>query len=211
MSTRVDFGAEEHAVRDVIQLAKRASDRGWTPATSGNFSARVDAKRAAITLSGRDKGALEPRDILVTPIQGPRDKRVSAEAPLHYAVYRMFEEAGAIAHVHSRSATLASIRLAKNGNVRLEGLELLKALQGVTTHEAVVNIPVFPNDQDTDRLAANMTARLARMKESEPTWAVLLAGHGLYVWGRTSEEAFRHLEALDYLFTLSLDLKDVSP
>jgi methylthioribulose-1-phosphate dehydratase len=205
MSSKLDFGTEEKAVADVIALAKRAAERGWTPATSGNFSARVDAARAAITLSGRDKGALEPRDILVTPIEGKRDARVSAEAPLHYAIYRMFDDARAIAHVHSRSATIASLKLAKDGAVRIEGLELLKALHGVTTHDTSVTVPVFANDQDTDRLAVRVSQRLAGMQQA---WGFLLAGHGLYVWGRTADDAFRHLEALDFLFTLSLDLKD---
>ena len=205
MSSKLEVGAEEKAVHDVIALAKRAAVRGWTPATSGNFSARVDGERAAITLSGRDKGALEPRDILVTPIEGKRDKRVSAEAPLHYAVYRLFGDAGAIAHVHSRSATLASLKLARDGAVRIEGLELLKALRGIETHETAVEIPVFANDQDTDRLAVVISERFGAQKDA---WAFLLAGHGLYVWGRTADEAFRHLEALDFLFTLSLDLKE---
>jgi methylthioribulose-1-phosphate dehydratase len=205
MSSKLDLATEEKAVAEVIALAKRAADRGWTPATSGNFSARVDGARAAVTLSGRDKGALQPRDILVTPIEGKRDPRVSAEAPLHYAVYRMFDDAGAIAHVHSRSATLASLKLAKGDAVKIEGLELLKALHGVTTHETSVTIPVFANDQDTDRLAVKISQRLAGMNQ---VWGFLLAGHGLYVWGRTADDAFRHLEALDFLFTLSLDLKD---
>jgi methylthioribulose-1-phosphate dehydratase len=141
----------------------------------------------------------------VTPIEGKRDPRVSAEAPLHYAVYRMFDDAGAIAHVHSRSATLASLKLAKGDTVKIEGLELLKALHGVTTHETSVSLPVFANDQDTDRLAVKVSQRLAGMNQA---WGFLLAGHGLYVWGRTADDAFRHLEALDFLFTLSLDLKD---
>jgi methylthioribulose-1-phosphate dehydratase len=208
MSAKLGVGTEDQAIEAVIALAKRAAQRGWTPATSGNFSARVDGARAAVTLSGRDKGALEPRDVLVTPIEGKRDPRVSAEAPLHYAIYRLFDDAGAIAHVHSRSATLASLKLAKGDAVKIEGLELLKALSGVTTHETTVNVPVFANDQDTDRLAVRVSQRLAAMTKA---WGFLLAGHGLYVWGKTGDDAFRHLEALDFLFNLLLDLKDPGP
>ena len=44
--------------------------RGWVPATSGNFSARVDSTRIAITVSGRHKGRLAPDDIMLADLDG---------------------------------------------------------------------------------------------------------------------------------------------
>jgi len=46
------------AVDAVIAAGRYASARHWVPATSGNFSVRVDDARIAITRSGVDKGAL---------------------------------------------------------------------------------------------------------------------------------------------------------
>jgi ribulose-5-phosphate 4-epimerase/fuculose-1-phosphate aldolase len=37
----------------------------------------------------------------------------------------------------------------------------------------------------------------------------LLGGHGIYAWGANAQEALRHLDAFDYLFTLMLKLKGI--
>ena len=42
---------ENDATRDVLALAHHCGAKGWIPATSGNFSVRIDAERAAITAS----------------------------------------------------------------------------------------------------------------------------------------------------------------
>ena len=104
------------------------------------------------------------------------------------------------------AATLASIQFQKVGHVRLEGLELLKAFRGATTHETALDVPVFPNTQDMDGLAAVVEKRL---DSASPGFGFLLAGHGLYAWGRDATDALRHLDAFDYLFTLVLKLKGV--
>ena len=44
------------AQRQLIDVARDAHARGWVPATSGNFSARLDDGDIAITVSGKDKG-----------------------------------------------------------------------------------------------------------------------------------------------------------
>ena len=203
---------EARAVAEVIAAGRRASARHWVPATSGNFSVRIDPARIAITRSGVDKGGLEPSDILIQPLDAPLLPRSSAEAPLHVALYRERPELGAIFHIHSPAATVLSRRAAAEGRVRLAGWELQKALAGVTTHEAVVDVPVFDNDQDTEALAARVEARFAVAAPDAVTApGYLLAGHGLYAWGRTAAEAARHLEALETLFEFELAYRRLTP
>ncbi|HHW4679944.1 MAG TPA: class II aldolase/adducin family protein, partial [Xylella taiwanensis] len=43
---------------------------GWTPATSSNFSHRLDEHHVAITVSGRDKRCLVEEDIMVVDLNG---------------------------------------------------------------------------------------------------------------------------------------------
>lgn len=83
---------------------------------------------------------------------------------------------------------------------------MLKAFQGVTTHEMRIDIPVFDNDQDMDALAGRVETRLAQPGNAK---GFLLAGHGLYAWGRNAQETLRHLDAFDYIFTLCLKLKGI--
>jgi len=150
----------ERAIAAVIEAGRKASLRHWVPATSGNFSARVDGNTIAITRSGTDKGALASADVLIFDFDAP-DPRASAEAPLHYAIYRDLPSVNAIFHIHSPAATVLS-RSVAGDSLRLDGWELLKALAGVRSHEAEIDVPVFANDQDTVRLAALASKRFAR-------------------------------------------------
>lgn len=193
------------AINGVIRLAHHAGARNWVPATSGNFSLRIDDQSCAVTASGGDKGALTPDGIIRARIHGPAHPRASAEAPLHYALYRLLPQAGAVAHVHAQSAVLASLMLAQDGCVRLSGLEMLKAFRGVKTHLTHLDVPLFDNDQDMDALAN----RIEPVMKDRLAWGFLLAGHGLYAWGHDVQETLRHLDAFDYLFTLVLKTKGI--
>jgi methylthioribulose-1-phosphate dehydratase len=194
------------SITEVVRLARRAAARGWAPATSGNFSARIDGARAAITTSGVDKGELSETDVLVVDIDAPLPPRASAEAPLHLRLYRDRPEIGAVAHVHSPAATAISLFCRARGAVHIVGLELAKAFRGVTTHEAALAVPVLDNDQDMDRVAGALKTSFFG-PGSAPGF--LLAGHGLYAWGRDPGEVWRHLEAFDFLFEVALRMEQL--
>src|SRR5438046_2072588 len=100
--------AIEEAIAGVLALAHHSGGNGWIPATSGNFSVRINDARAALTASGGDKTKLTADGVIVADINGPAHPRASAEAPLHLMLYRFSPEIGAVAHVHSMAATLAS-------------------------------------------------------------------------------------------------------
>ncbi|QEO26151.1 methylthioribulose 1-phosphate dehydratase [Xanthomonas translucens] len=190
----------------LIGNIRELAEAGWTPATSSNFSHRLDAAHAAITVSGRDKGRLVEADIMVVDFDGKAvgsDHRPSAETLLHTQLYRRFPEVGCVLHTHSPVQTIASRLYADAGHVRLEGYELLKALHGNQTHETAVELPVFANTQDMTVLAAQVDALLDRT----PLWGYLIDGHGLYAWGRDMPEARRHLEAIEFLLHCELELR----
>ena len=190
----------------IIDNVRELSQLGWTPATSSNFSSRLDDRHAAITVSGRDKGRLTPADIMVVDFDGAAvgsDHRPSAETLLHTQLYRRFADIGCILHTHSHNQTVASRLFSGAGHLRLEGYELLKAFRGNETHETAIDVPVLPNSQHMPTLAAQVDALLDR----GPMWGYLIDGHGLYAWGRDMAEARRHLEAFEFLFDCELDLR----
>jgi methylthioribulose-1-phosphate dehydratase len=133
---------------------------------------------------------------------------LSAETPLHVARYRASAATGAIVHVHTVAATVLSRASLADGYVRLAGYEMQKALAGVTTHESVVDVPVFANEQDTTALAARVEQRLSG---APAVPGYLLAGHGLYAWGATMGDARRHLEGLEFLLTCALEERRLQP
>lgn len=194
----------------VADAARGLAARGWTPATSSNFSMRVDDTHLAITISGRDKGDLRADDIMLVDLDGNAvgtAARPSAETALHTQIYRRFPAAGVVLHTHSHVQSVASRLYAPTGAVRLQGWELQKAIAGTTTHEDALVIPVFPNTQHMPELTAQVDAWLDAGK---PLAAYLIAGHGIYTWGRDMAEAQRHLEALEFLLDCELDLRRMS-
>lgn len=190
----------------IIANVRELSERGWTPATSSNFSHRMDGQHVAITVSGRDKGKLAESDIMVVDLDGnpvATDLKSSAETLLHTQLYKRFPDIGCVLHTHSHNQTVASRLYSGMGHVHLEGYELLKAFSGTTTHEVEIDVPVFANTQDMHTLAAQVDALLDR----QPLWGYLIDGHGLYAWGRDMAEARRHLEAFEFLLGCELDLR----
>ncbi|HTZ56376.1 MAG TPA: methylthioribulose 1-phosphate dehydratase [Candidatus Acidoferrum sp.] len=187
---------------DLAAIGRFVAARGWVPATSGNFSCRIDADHAAVTRSGIDKGNIRPQDVIAVPLFGDMPPGVSAETPLHVARYRRNPDVGAIVHVHTVAATVLSRADAKQGFVELYGFEMHKSLHRQTTHESTVRLPIFANDQDTGRLAERIEAKITA---DPPVPGYLLAGHGIYAWGTTMVDAQRHLEGLEFLLQCSLE------
>lgn len=194
------------AAGSLITNCRELAHAGLTPATSSNFSQRLDTQHCAITVSGRDKGRLVQDDIMVVDFDGrpvATDKRPSAETLLHTQLYRRFADVGCILHTHSKAQTIASRLFAKQGHITFEGYELQKAFRGNDTHEGAVRVPVLPNSQDMPALAAMVEAELDR----GPLWGYLIEGHGLYAWGRDMAEARRHLDAFEFLLSCELELR----
>lgn len=208
METALPYDAQRlrHIAGEIITNVRELSHAGWTPATSSNFSHRLDDRFAAITVSGRDKGRLTETDIMVVDFDGKAvasDNRPSAETLLHTQLYRRYPDIGCVLHTHSRTQTVASRLYARQGHVRFEGYELQKAFHGNTTHEGAMDVPVFPNTQDMPQLAGWVEAKL----DEQPMWGYLIDGHGLYAWGRDMGEARRHLEAFEFLLGCELELR----
>jgi len=194
----------DEAARALVEIGRAFAARGSVPATSGNFSLRLDERRVAITRSGADKGALVPADILVVDLDAPPPPGASAETPLHLLLYRDRPAASAVIHTHADAAAVLSLA---GDDLVLSGWELLKAFTGVTSHQARVPIPVLANDQDVPALAARVSARLAAVPAAP---AFLLAGHGLYTWGGSLAEAARHAVALEHLLACELDRRKLA-
>jgi methylthioribulose-1-phosphate dehydratase len=191
----------------IAAAGRKLGAQGLTPATSSNFSMRLDAGHAAVTVSGRDKGALTPDDVMVVDMDGhavDTAARPSAETLLHTQIYRRFAEANAVLHTHSRTQTVASRLFAPAGKVRLEGYELLKAIAGHNTHETFIDLPVFPNSQRMEELVARVDDWI---RAEKPLYGYLIEGHGIYAWGRDMAEAERHIEAFEHLLACELDLR----
>ncbi|SNC75428.1 methylthioribulose-1-phosphate dehydratase [Marinobacter sp. es.048] len=195
----------------ILEAGRFLYQQGWSPATSSNYSARIDAEHIAITVSGRHKGQLGAGDVMVVDLAGrpiQSDCCSSAETRLHTVLYEIFPGVGAVLHTHSVKATVLSRLLEPGQPLALEGYELQKAFTGVETHESVLTVPVFDNTQDIDALAEH-TREWFREHPGQPGY--LIRGHGLYTWGKTMADCLRHVEAFEFLFECELETMRVRP
>lgn len=197
------FRETAHAL---AETARFLAARGWTPATSSNFSARPSVPGClAISRSGVDKHAFGPEHVIAVDFDGgvlePPGAKPSAETLLHTMLYARDPEIGAVLHTHSAAATVLSMTAASD-EIAIEGFELLKGFRGIETHAHVERVPVFPNSQDMGTLSEAVAARL-----EDGTHGYLIAGHGLYTWGRDLAEARRHVETFELLFDCLLKMR----
>ena len=198
--------AESDAIAPLAQRLCKAMaaihSRGWCDGTGGNFSCVLQRQPLQLLMapSGVPKGAVRPEELILVDGTG-RVRRgqgqASAETLLHLAIVEN-TGAGAVLHTHSQAGTLLSQHYSPRqegaSSLTLHDLEMLKGLEGIRTHACSVQLPVLANDQDLARLSGQATPLLAGAPHG-----LLIAGHGLYAWGRDLLQAQRHLEILEFL------------
>lgn len=187
------------AGRALAAEAARYAGMGWMRGTSGNLSVVLDRDplRLAVTASGLDKGELTETDVVEVDAEGgPVSGGVpSAEAGLHARIAAI-SGAGAVVHVHALAPVLAAQRWP--GGVPLRDLEMLKGF-GRAAHDDLVTVPVIDNGQDM-RVLGEAFQRGYRAD----TPALIVARHGIYVWGADLREARHRLECLEWLLRFTL-------
>ncbi len=201
------FNLNEALKRDFESISVELSrigagfySRGWVMGTSGNLSALVseDPLLLAITGSGLDKGNLQYDQIILIDreanvLHGKYEP--SAETALHITLVNE-TACRAVFHTHSLWSTVLSKIHEKNGGLWIEGFEMLKSLDGVKTHEHREWIPILRNSQDMGALSQELKEIL---RDHPGTHGFMLSGHGLYAWGKSLQEAKRHVEGLEFL------------
>lgn len=187
----------------IVDASHTLYARGWSPATSSNYSVRLDDRHCAITVSGKDKGKLTAKDVMVVDldgnpvaVNGEAPGKPSAETLLHTGLYQFDARIGAVLHTHSINTTVLTLHQPQKAFFNFEGYEIVKAFSGVSSHEYSFKVPVFANQQDIPVLSAQVNRWL---QITDKPHAYLIRGHGLYTWGKDMEECFRHLEAMEFL------------
>lgn len=193
-------------------LAAVAQDfyrRGWMPGSAGNLSMRALGEPPAafwITASGLPKGQLDANDFLLLSLHDERvierlhpAHRPSAETSIHRAVYTTFPDASACLHVHSVDACIALSRCPADVDIlRLPPLEVIKIMD-VWEQSPELDLPVFANWLDVRSIGREIERRFTA---SPPRLSALaIRDHGITVWGRTLQQAFNRVEALEFIMS----------
>lgn len=198
------FSTENQLVaEELVNTIRFFNQKGWSPATSTNYSVRsqINKDEYIISRSGVDKSQfsisdlilINPEGEILPPFNQPGLKS-SAETEIHTTLYRIFPQTNCILHTHSVLGTVLSHTFANEKCIKFDGLEILKGLDGNKTHELTTTLPIVPNSQDMKVIIKNMEGRY------EGVHGFLIAGHGLYTWGKDIATAKRHIETFEFLF-----------
>jgi L-fuculose-phosphate aldolase len=93
--------------RSIVSGCRELAGRGLTPGTSGNISARRDARGFFVSPTGMSYSGLDPSDIALVTFDGRwyGRRRPSSEWRFHRDILASRGDIGAIVHTHSPQAT----------------------------------------------------------------------------------------------------------
>ncbi len=195
------MSGEHGRAERLAATARQLYDSGWMRGTSGNISviAQEEPRRLLVSASGIAKHAISPEHAVLTDAQGValagQAHNPSAEAKVHAKIIDI-APAHAVVHVHTLSSVLAAARWPEG--VTLQGNELLKGL-GCAAEGERYQVPVVANSQDMDDLSSSVAQALNPVVP-----IVLVADHGMYVWGASLEDAANRTECADWLLQHAL-------
>jgi methylthioribulose-1-phosphate dehydratase len=205
-------GASRETAALVCELCRLFYQLGWATGTGGGISIR-DEHGVWMAPSGIQKERIEPADVFLLAPEWDRVEvlepahdpalRISECQPLFFNAFRS-REAGAVLHSHSIWAVLAA-RLAcpdgGPGEFLSRDLEMQKGLRGVGCLDQL-RVPIIRNTPREAELSESMAAAIDAYPDVD---AVIVAGHGIYVWGRDWVQAKTQAECLDYLMRTAVE------
>lgn len=194
---------------DIVALSHLFYAKNWSLATSSNYSMVLskDPLKVLITASGKDKQLLTENDFVIVDANGELadspsgEHKQSAETLLHTVIAAQ-PGVGAVLHTHSVASTVLSNKYCSRGHIEIQGFEMIKAisLDGLkVSHETCIKLPIFANSQNMVALSKLVNQNYASLPKG-----FLIAGHGLYAWGKDLSEAKRHVEGYEFLFEVLL-------
>ena len=186
---------------DICRFGRSLFERGLTPGSSGNISAKLDDGGFLVTPTNASLGFLDPAtlsrlDASWRPISGDAPTK---EVPLHSALYQTRGAARAVAHLHSTHSVALSM---------LPEIDPRAALPPMTPYYLMRCglTALVPYYRPGDPAVADAIKGLAGQYSS-----VLLANHGPVVAGDTLEAAVFAIEELEETARLYLLLRGLNP
>ncbi|MGC1561626.1 MAG: aldolase [Bradyrhizobium sp.] len=193
--------SETRIREEICRLGRSLFERGLTPGSSGNISARLDDGGYVVTPTNASLGFLDPATLSRLDASGRHlsGDAPTKEVPLHAALYQTRSAARAVAHLHSTHSVALSM---------LPEIDPRAVLPPMTAYYvmrcgATALVPYY---RPGDPAVADAIRGLAGKYSS-----VLLANHGPVVAGDTLEAAVFAIEELEETARLYLLLRGLNP
>jgi len=202
--------SDENLRQAVLQANLDTVRHGLVLSTFGNASGiDREAGRILIKPSGVPYDSLTAADMVACDIEGRAlDNRLrpSSDLATHAALYRAFQGIGAVIHTHSTFATIMA-----------QARRPIPALG--TTHADYFygTIPVTRDLTDAEIASdyvlntGNVIVETFAGTDPLEIPAVLVAGHGPFVWGRTPDEAVHNALILEEVARMAWHVMALNP
>ncbi len=172
--------------REVVETAKRLTDKGYLMATGGNLSVRIRGQNAfAITPSNFDYMKMTPDDVCVLDLDTnvlEGEHAPSVESGMHAGILRVRPDVNAVVHTHQVHASALAILG-----------EPIPALFDEQARFLGRRVSIIPYGPSGTRLLTHLVVRAARSKQN----AYLMKSHGAICLGHYTERAAHNVEILE--------------
>lgn len=167
----------------LIQFCNLLYDRNLTASAGGNMSIMIGDSEILMTPSGRNKGLLDPEDLVLIGTDGSviSGGKPSIESGMHLALYNLNSDTKAVVHCHPLYCTSIAVKGKRlKTEMTPEGVLLLGKVPMIPYHA--------PGTQElVDAVAAHYESK-----------AMLMTRHGALTQGKTIEEAYNRMEELEF-------------
>jgi len=176
--------------REIVDIGKKAYERGFVTATDGNISVRVMGDRFLITPSGSCLGELKPDQLVYVDFGGKvlSGGKPTGELSMHLAAFRERPDINAVLHAHPPITT----------GFTIAGESLAQCV----IPEVVMIFGTIPTTEyatiSTDE-GAEVIKKLIKNHD-----ALILDRHGTITVGKNLLDAYRKLEKIEYCAQVTL-------
>lgn len=180
----------------VVRFGLKMVESGLTTGTGGNLSI-IDRNsgKVAVSPSGIEYAALQPRDVVVTDMQGnviDGEAKPSSELGFHLSLYHRRKDVQAVVHTHSPYAvTMACL------GWEIPAVHYLVGFAGK-------KVPLAPYATFGTPELAEIVAEYIRDYN-----ALLLANHGLVAVGSSMDTAFAAAEEIEFVARIYYQTKSI--
>lgn len=179
---------ESYARMALVDTCVRLYDRGLTVSAGGNMSVRLNDEEILITPSGRNKGSLQPDDLIVVDMEGKAltAGKPSIETFMHLALYKNNAETNAVLHCHPLNCIALTLKGKIKTDITPEGVLLLGEVPTIGYYT--------PGSQEL----------VKAVEEVSGAKAILMSKHGAITQGRNLEDAYDRMEELEFQARLQM-------
>jgi L-fuculose-phosphate aldolase len=182
----------------LVEICHRLYRQGMIAAGDGNVSARLDNDRVLVTPTGFHKGFIKESDLVITDLHGKLlrgTRKPSSEFLMHELIYAERPEMRAVVHAHPPITV----------GLALAGVSLAQCVLSETCL-VLGAILTAPYSTPTTEEVPNVLRPYVRQSN-----AVVMDRHGALTYGRSLDEAYNRMEAMEHAAKITHAARVIGP